>query len=271
MRVRLQSISAYRFLGAAFTLSASLACGIAPCLAASVHVTWASNTEADLAGYRLQYGTASGSYSLTVEAGLANSCDVTGLQPGQLYYFALYAYDEAGNLSAPSGEITARVPANLALTPVVTSASETNTQSMFLVRGRSSLATVYGQRFQSGATIDAGPGLAVGPTALVAGKLQARFDVAPSASLGNRTVTVTNPDQGVGSRSDTLSVVRNPDINADCSVDALDLNSLARAWNETGDEARYIPEADLDGDGYIGPDDLTVFVQYFGHAFPGCP
>jgi len=271
MRVMFQGTSANRLLGAAFTLAASLACGIAPCAAASLHVTWASNTEADLAGYRLRYGTSAGAYTETIEAGLANSCDVPGLQQGLLYYFALYAYDQAGNVSAPSAEITARIPAGLTPSPVVESASETSTGSVFFVRGRSSVAMILGGGFQPGSTVDAGPGLTAGQVLLAAGKLLVPFDVAPAATLGSRTVTVTNPDQGVGSRSDALSIVRNPDINADCSVDALDLNSLARAWNETGDEARYIPEADLDGDGYIGPDDLTVFVQYFGRIFPGCP
>lgn len=271
MRVTPRPTSVYRLLGAAFALAISLVCGVAPGAAASLRVTWASNTEADLAGYRLEYGTSAGSYSGTVEAGLANSCDVTGLQPGLLYFFALYAYDEAGNLSAPSEEITGRVPTTATLTPVVTSAMESTTRSLFFVRGRSSSATVFGERFQAGATVDAGPGLTAGQAVLSSGKLLLLLDVATTASLGSRTVTVTNPDRGVGSRSDTLSIVRNPDINADCSVDALDLNSLARAWNETGDEARYIPEADFDGDGYIGPDDLTVFVQYFGRTFPGCP
>jgi len=271
MRVMYQTTSANRLLGAALALIAGVVCGVMPSAAADLNVTWASNTEADLAGYRLRYGTSVRSYAETIEAGLATSCAVSGLQPGQLYHFALFAYDDAGNESAPSAEITARIPTSLAPFPLVQSAAETSTQSMYLVRARASLTRVYGDRFQTGASVDAGPGLTTQPVSAVAGALLVLVDVAPSAALGSRTVTVTNPDQGTGSRTDTLCVVKSPDINADCGVDVLDLNSLARAWNESGGEARFIAEADFDGDGYIGPDDLTVFVQYFGRTFPGCP
>jgi len=260
-----------RLLGAAFALTAGLVCGALPCAAASLHVRWASNTEADLAGYRLRYGTSAGTYTETIEAGRTTSCVVPGLQAGLLYHFALFAYDEAGNESGPSAEITARIPASLAPIPGVESAAEYGTRSMYVVRARTSLATVYGDNFQSAATVDAGPGVvARQPIRTATGDLLLLVEVDPAATLGSRTVTVTNPDQGTGGRSDTLSVVRNPDINTDCIVDVLDLNVLARAWNETGDEARFVPEADIDGDGYIGPDDLTIFVQYFGRTFPGC-
>ena len=271
MRVMSHTTGAKRLVGAAFALVAGLMCGVAPAVAATVRVSWASNAEADLAGYRLRYGTSAGVYTETIEAGLANYCDVTDLQSGRLYYFALYAYDLAGNVSAPSDEVAARVPTGGTLTPVVTSTSESATHSMYFIRSRSSVGTVYGDHFQAGATVNAGLGVNAGQAVLGTGYLQAQFDVLPTAVLGSRTITVTNPDQGVGSRSDAMTVVRNPDINADCTVDVLDLNAMARAWNETGDEALFITAADLDGDGYIGPDDLAVFVQYFGRTFPGCP
>jgi hypothetical protein len=272
MRVTPHRSSANRPLGAAFALAAGLVCGASPCAAASLHVTWASNTEADLAGYRLRYGTSAGTYTETIEAGPANGCEVAGLQPGVLYHLAVFAYDEAGNESAPSAEITARIPPSLAPIPVVEGAAEAGSRSIYLVRARTSFATVYGGAFQADASVDAGPGVTAGRAVLTtAGTLLVPLDVAPSAALGGRTVTVTNPDQGTGSRTDALSVVKIPDINADCAVDVLDLNALARGWNESGEEARYIPEADFDGDSYIGPDDLTVFVQYFGRTFPGCP
>ena len=54
-------------------------------------------------------------------------------------------------------------------------------------------------------------------------------------------------------------------------VDVADLNALARAWNEETGEARYAPAVDLDGDDYVGPEDLTIFVNYFGREFSSCP
>jgi hypothetical protein len=261
-----------RLRRAGFALAGCLVAGAAPGFAATLRISWTSNGEADLAGYRLRYGTLPGAYLQTFDAGLANSCLVPGIVVGLRYHFVLLAYDAAGNESAPSGEITARIPTTHAAPPVVESAAEAGSRSLFAVRGRTSFVTVHGDHFQADATIDIGPGIVLGaPSRDVAGDLLVRADIAPSAALGGRTVTVTNPDQGIGSRSDALSIVKDPDVNADCAVDAVDLNLLARAWNETGDEARYRQEADLDGDGYIGPDDLAIFVQYFGRVFPGCP
>ena len=49
------------------------------------------------------------------------------------------------------------------------------------------------------------------------------------------------------------------------------LNTLARAWNKANSEPGYDTMVDYDGDGYVGPDDLAIFVEQFGHQQPGCP
>jgi hypothetical protein len=245
---------------------------MAPGFAATLHVNWASNSEADLAGYRLRYGTSQGNYTEVIEVGRTATCEVSGLQPGTLYHFALFAFDEAGNESAPSAEITARVPVSLAPIPAVSSAMENSTRSTYIVRARTSLAALFGEHLATGASVDLGTGVSVERTVRdAAGNLVVTLAVDPAAPLGMRTVTVTNVDQGTGSRSDTISIIRSPDIDGSCVVDVMDLNALARAWNETTGDPQFASSADLDGDGYIGPDDLTIFVQYFARAFPGCP
>jgi hypothetical protein len=65
--------------------------------------------------------------------------------------------------------------------------------------------------------------------------------------------------------------VKSPDANGDCMIDGVDLNRMALAWNSAGGEPEYDATVDLDGDGYIGPDDLVIFSRYFALKPPGCP
>ncbi|MBN1781603.1 Ig-like domain-containing protein [bacterium] len=67
-------------------------------------VSWQPNQESDLAGYQVHYGTASGLYSMIVDVGNVTQYDVSNLQIGTTYYFAVTAYDNSGNISAYSDE-----------------------------------------------------------------------------------------------------------------------------------------------------------------------
>jgi hypothetical protein len=68
-------------------------------------VTWAANAETDLAGYKLYVGTTSGVYSRIVDVGKVTSY-VISLPKGVTYFFALTAYDNAGNESGRSAELS---------------------------------------------------------------------------------------------------------------------------------------------------------------------
>lgn len=72
----------------------------------SVGFAWDVNTEPDLAGYRIHYGTAPGNYSTTVDVGNTTTYTVNGLASGMRYYFAITAYDTSGNESGFSQEIS---------------------------------------------------------------------------------------------------------------------------------------------------------------------
>ncbi|MEI6166081.1 MAG: fibronectin type III domain-containing protein [bacterium] len=61
---------------------------------------------ADVAGYRLYYGTTSGGYSNMIPAGLSLTATATNLQAGTPYYFAVAAYNAAGVESSLSAELT---------------------------------------------------------------------------------------------------------------------------------------------------------------------
>jgi len=73
--------------------------------AVDVKLKWQANTEGDLAGYRIHYGTASSSLNQTIDAGNVTAYTVTGLEANRGYYFALSAYDASSNASGRTSEI----------------------------------------------------------------------------------------------------------------------------------------------------------------------
>jgi len=77
-------------------------------------LTWGGSSSTDTAGYRIYYGTMSGSYTQArgsgINTGSATRFTVTGLQGGRTYYFAVTAYDSAGNESAYSAEVSKTLP-----------------------------------------------------------------------------------------------------------------------------------------------------------------
>ena len=75
----------------------------------TVTLTWTANRESDLAGYKIYVGTASGTYSFSgspFTAGKVTSYTVSNLPNGQTYFFAISAYDSAGNESPLSAEVS---------------------------------------------------------------------------------------------------------------------------------------------------------------------
>jgi fibronectin type 3 domain-containing protein len=80
-------------------------------IAAQATLAWDPNTESDLAGYKVHYGTASGSYTVHTDVHNVTTYTVTGLTAGQTYYFAATAYDASGNESGYSNPVSYAVPA----------------------------------------------------------------------------------------------------------------------------------------------------------------
>lgn len=60
----------------------------------------------DLAGFKVYYGTSSGNYTNTVDIGNATSVVINDLDSGTTYFFAVTAYDSAGNESTFSAEVS---------------------------------------------------------------------------------------------------------------------------------------------------------------------
>jgi hypothetical protein len=74
--------------------------------AADVTVAWDPNPEPTIKGYFIYYGTSSGNYSNSINAGNATRCVISGLLQGVTYYLAVTAYDGSGNESGFSNEIS---------------------------------------------------------------------------------------------------------------------------------------------------------------------
>jgi hypothetical protein len=110
-----------RFL-ARFSATVAVLIGLsAPAFAAAdktVELAWDPNPETNIAGYRLRYGPASGSYTNTVDAGNSLSATATGLDGGTTYYFTVVAYNTTGQSSPNAAEISYTVPGTPNQAPV---------------------------------------------------------------------------------------------------------------------------------------------------------
>lgn len=68
----------------------------AQAMAAVVRISWNANTEKDLLGYHVYYGTVPHVYSKAIDAGAFTSVDIDGLKAGKQYYVAVTAYNASG-------------------------------------------------------------------------------------------------------------------------------------------------------------------------------
>ena len=71
-------------------------------------LSWRQNTERDLAGYRLYYGTAPREFSSSIDLGKTTKCELSplNLTEGVSYYISMTAYDLSGNESDFSDYVT---------------------------------------------------------------------------------------------------------------------------------------------------------------------
>jgi len=79
--------------------------------ATDITVVWDANSESDIAGYILFYGTSSSNYSNSIDVGNNTQYTLSDLIDGTTYYFAAKAYDTANNKSDYSEELIYTLPA----------------------------------------------------------------------------------------------------------------------------------------------------------------
>ena len=86
--------------------------------AATVEVTWTPNSEPDIAGYIVFYGTSSQQYFASIDVGNQTSLQFVVPDPTMRYFFAVRAYTTAGLQSELSAEVSTNVPtSNLTTQP----------------------------------------------------------------------------------------------------------------------------------------------------------
>src|SRR5438309_32207 len=71
----------------------------------SVSLAWEPSAGSDVIGYRLEVGTASGTYTESVDVQNVTAATVSSLADGTTYYFAVTAYNNTNSESIPSNEV----------------------------------------------------------------------------------------------------------------------------------------------------------------------
>jgi len=83
----------------------SFACSVQAVYSAQVTLAWNANTDPNIAGYKIYYGTSSRNYDVSLDLGNFTSCTIADMEEGKSYYFAATAYDIQGNESSFSEEV----------------------------------------------------------------------------------------------------------------------------------------------------------------------
>ena len=72
----------------------------------SITLAWTGSTNPAVAGYLINYGTASGQYSNCIDVGNVTTNTIQGLTSGTTYFFAINCYDTNGLEGPFSNEIS---------------------------------------------------------------------------------------------------------------------------------------------------------------------
>ncbi len=170
-----------------------------PASAGSISIAWDPVSHPALAGYRVHYGTATGSYSQQLNAQLSTSAVLEGLADCTMHYIAVKSYNGEGTQSTTFSNEVVGWPR-----PVLASASPTE-----LARGTQVALTINGTNFRPGSTLQINaPGVSIqSATVESCQRIVAVVAVSGSAPLGASTLTVSHPDGAAGSLLNLVAVV----------------------------------------------------------------
>ncbi len=101
-------------------------------MAGDVNLQWDPNTEPDLAGYKVYFGTASRQYGPPIVIGLEASYTFQGL-PAGAYYFAVTAFNSAGLESSFSNEVSTVIATSGTSLPTISNVSFTDVRRSSIV------------------------------------------------------------------------------------------------------------------------------------------
>ena len=78
---------------------------VASSIPIDITLAWDSNSEPDVAGYKLYLGNSSHNYTQVVDLGMTDQYTIRDLIEGTVYFFALTAYNQNGLESGFSNEV----------------------------------------------------------------------------------------------------------------------------------------------------------------------
>lgn len=204
-------------------------------LAGSATLTWNANTEPDLAGYKVYYGTAShagncpaGFGSSVVSVGNVTTHTFNNLTGGQTYYFQITAVDTSNNESGCSSEVSKAIVASDTTAPVTTASpvggTFTTAQSVTLAANESAIIyyTLDGSIPTTASTQYSGPIVMTATTTL---KYFAK-------DAANNSETVKTQVYNI-----TIAVVDAiaPSIPGNITAATVSSSQIALAWNASTD------------------------------------
>jgi len=224
-------------------------------------------------GYRVHYGSSTGQYTSVRDVGNSTTVTIAGLPDCVPSYFAVSAYNGAGE-SGLSGEVSSRPrPSVSALSPSA------------IMQGGQQTLRIQGVNFAAGVvvTIDNPNVFLEGVSVTSCYEIQLVATVEPTAAhvraaeVGTFTVSVTDPS-GLAVQAEQAFEVRiDParfDVNRSDDTTAGRLDGKDTAWISKLHAAReidpsYDPDVDLNGDGWIDGDDLAYVAANFGLCWAG--
>ncbi len=155
--------------------------------AGGVIVSWDPNSEPDLLGYKVYWGTSSRNYTNVKDVGNSTTYTIANLAEGLKYFFAVTAYDTAYNESDFSVEVSYTVPINDITPPEIISASLKSATELELVYSepveKISAETVSNYQITGGVSINS--------IALRANQTSVIVTTSPHAA-GSYTITVNH-------------------------------------------------------------------------------
>ena len=171
---------------------------------ASLDLSWNANTETDLDGYNVYYGTAPGVYEDPIDVGDVTAYELSGLNEGVTYYVAITAYDTSDNESEKSDEENGTPPDTQDPTVSITSptsSSTYDTTSSTVSLGGSASDNV-GVTTVTWSNSRGGSGTGSGTTSWSIGSV--------SLQSGSNIITVTARDAAGNTGTDILTVTYTP-------------------------------------------------------------
>lgn len=261
-----------------------LAVATAPAFAGTMKLAW--DPVPGASGYNVYYGTSPNNYSNVIDVGNATQTTLNGITDCQDYYVSAKAYNGPALSAEYADEVSGWAK------PVVSGGA-----TISAVQGDQFTLDVSGTNFKSGAQFlidttsipsdQSGTPLVrvQNPAILGCSQAQALVTVDPSGpgaramEIGTFAfnIQIVNPSGIYGNRTANLVVGYDPfrtDMNRSDAmtkdrVDGKDLAWLAYAHGTNEGDPRWNADADLNGDGSVDGQDLSLMAVGFGMCWNG--